>query len=122
MSEKDTLWKRTFAFRLKDGDEMISEFIQSSNKSESDTIRELLRFAINEVKRAKTERTLDKRFKQLEETMQELIRLQEGNHKELIDLIKSGVVVSDNEIESEKEHQNSSIDSSIDSVLNMFDV
>lgn len=115
-------WKKTFAFRLKDGDEYISEFIQSSNKSDSDTIRELLRFAINEIQKKRKERLLEERFKELEEEMRKLKELQEKHHNEIINLLKSGVIINNGDQDSVSNQENDSFDSSIDNVFTMFNL
>lgn len=119
MEKKD--WKRNFAFRLKEDDEIISRFICSSKKSESDTIRELLRFAINEINRVRDERILAENFRQLESKLTELIQTQEKNHHEIMEFLKNNRIISDNEQnESNKDNTNSSMENSIDSVIDMF--
>lgn len=119
MEKKD--WKRNFAFRLKENDEIISRFICSSKKSESDTIRELLRFAINEINRVRDERILVENFRQLESRLTELIQTQEKNHHEIMEFLKNNRIISDNEQnESNKDNTNSSMENSIDSVIDMF--
>lgn len=119
MEKKD--WKRNFAFRLKENDEIISRFICSSKKSESDTIRELLRFAINEINRVRDERILVENFRQLESKLTELIQTQEKNHHEIMEFLKNNRIISDNEQnESNKDNTNSSMENSIDSVIDMF--
>lgn len=119
MEKKD--WKRNFAFRLKENDEIISRFICSSKKSESDTIRELLRFAINEINRVRDERILVENFRQLESKLTELIQTQEKNHREIMEFLKNNRIISDNEQnESNKDNTNSSMENSIDSVIDMF--
>lgn len=133
---QDKTWKKNFAFRLKDGDEMISHYITSSDKSDSDTIRELLRFAINEITR-KEQHTLDENYckKQIELYFSELMRIQQEHHHELLAFLKDGVWVEGkkeqktdnmiNKYNNEKEDNkniNSSMDSSIDSVINMFNI
>lgn len=119
MEKKD--WKRNFAFRLKEDDEIISRFICSSKKSESDTIRELLRFAINEINRVRDERILVENFRQLESKLTELIQTQEKNHHEIMEFLKNNRIISDNEQnESNKDNTNSSMENSIDSVIDMF--
>ena len=121
MSSKN--WKRSFAFRLREEDEMISRFISSSNKSDSDTIRELLRFAISEINKKKQERQLDKNYKQIEAKLLELLHLQEQNHREIIELLQNGITINKAEQgNNELEDANSSIESSIDSVFDMFDM
>lgn len=119
MEKKD--WKRNFAFRLKEDDEIISRFICSSKKSESDTIRELLRFAINEINRVRDKRILAENFRQLESKLTELIQTQEKNHHEIMEFLKNNRIISDNEQnESNKDNTNSSMENSIDSVIDMF--
>lgn len=120
MEKKD--WKRSFAFRLKDGDEMISHFITSSKKTESDTIRELLRFAINEIHRVRKERLLAENLNRLESKLVELMRIQQENHQEVMELLKNYQMTSDIGYKEGKqeENANNSMDSSIDSVIDIF--
>lgn len=116
-------WKRSFAFRLREEDEMISRFISSSNKSDSDTIRELLRFAISEINKKKQERQLDKNYKQIEAKLLELLHLQEQNHREIIELLQNGMIVDKVDQDNNRsDDTNSSIESSIDSVFDMFNM
>src|SRR5690625_5129625 len=43
------MWKKRYTFRLTEADKDVHDFIESSNKTDSETIRKLLKFAIKQI-------------------------------------------------------------------------
>lgn len=114
---------KKYSFRLTNNDKEIYQFLESSKKTNSETIRELLRFAISKLKQMEREQKRNNIYLKLQNELVQIKELQEKHHAELIEKLNKGIIVSGSEEESESECGNEvseSIENSIDSMLHMF--
>lgn len=114
---------KKYSFRLTNNDTEVYQFLESSKKTNSETIRELLRFAISKLKQMEREQKRNNIYLELQNELVQIKELQEKHHTELIEKLNKGIIVSGSEEESESECGNEvseSIENSIDSMLHMF--
>lgn len=110
-------WKKRYSFRLIEGDKEVYEFIESSQESNSETIRKLLKFAILHI-------NTEIKHRKENELLYEIIERLNGIESKQVDvynMLKSGIFVTEETSDDDKEDEvNNSIEKSINSMLGAF--
>lgn len=110
-------WKKRYSFRLTKDDKEVYDFIESSQESNSETIRKLLKFAILYI-------DTEMKHRKENELLYEIIERLNGIESKQVDvynMLKSGVSVTKEISDDDKEDEvNDSIEKSMDSMLGAF--
>lgn len=116
-------FKKRFSFRLTDQDKDIHDFVVSSKKSESETIRELLRFALDQIEVEKKRQAKQTLHNEIMNELKDIKAYQYQKLNEIVDKLDKGTYVNganEETLDQEQANVSKSVDNSIDLMLNSF--
>lgn len=113
---------KRYTFRVTEKDEDIYNFIESSKQTSSETIRQLLKFALAQIKKEKEKQKIIQQHEQILNELKQLREQQNQGFQEIMNKLNSGLIVASHEVENneEKELVEKSMENSIDSMLSSF--
>jgi RNA polymerase-interacting CarD/CdnL/TRCF family regulator len=118
--------KKRYSFRLSYNDQDIYDFIESSNINESETIRNLLRLAIQVIEKDKDKKEETKAYEKIKDELEKIKRQQDKAFQDILDKLNNGFVVKDaehtdeNDDKENKGRASDSLENSIESLLDSF--
>lgn len=114
---KNNYWKKRYSFRLTKDDKEVYDFLESSQESNSETIRKLLKFAILHI-------NTEIKHRKENELLYEIIERLNGIESKQVDvynMLKSGIsVTKETSYDAKEDEVNDSIEKSMDSMLGAF--
>lgn len=113
---------KRYTFRVTEKDEDIYNFIESSKQTSSETIRQLLKFALAQIKKEKEKQKISQQYEQILNELKQLREQQNQGFQEIMNKLNSGLIAASHEAENseEKELVEKSMENSIDSMLSSF--
>ena len=110
------MWKKRYTFRLTEADKDVHDFIESSNETDSETIRKLLKFAIKQIEIELNQRKENELLMSIDEKIDDL-------QKELTFIKKSlneGIEIKNNQQIDDGDVDEDKLEKSMQSMLDAF--
>lgn len=118
-------FKKRYSFRLSEEDREIYEFLETSKETNSETIRKLLKFALNQINQEKEKKRKQQEYVDLKNELKLIKEQQNEGFQEILDRLNNGIIVqNENQLDDiedeEKAKVEKSLENSIDSMLDSF--
>ena len=110
------MWKKRYTFRLTEADKDVHDFIESSNETDSETIRKLLKFAIKQIEIELNQRKENELLMSIDEKIDDL-------QKEINFIKKSlneGITLKNNQQIGDSDVDEDKLEKSMQSMLDAF--